>query len=130
MSFAKLALAAGCAALSLAACGATAKPEAGTIKAAAKGHKGVDDPRSTHVACLRQEHLPVLEFSRTWLQIAAKPYGPTVHFAPTPGAAQDLQISGQVEGAEVIGAALLYPNQAPGGLLKKVETCVAKGVTG
>ncbi|HEY5188220.1 MAG TPA: hypothetical protein VII87_04240 [Solirubrobacteraceae bacterium] len=130
MSSAKLALAAGVAALSLAACGSTAKPEAGTLKAATKNHNGIDDPRATHVACLRSEHIPVLEFSHTWLQIGTKPSGPTVHFAPTPGAAQELQISGQVESAEVIGAALLYPNQAPGGLLNKVETCVAKGVTG
>jgi hypothetical protein len=130
MSSAKLALAAGLAALSLAACGSTAKPEAGTLKAATKNHRGVDDPRTTHVACLRQQHIPVLEFSRTWLQIGAKPTGPTVQFAPTPGAAQELQISGQVEEAEVIGAALLYPNQAPGGLLKQVEACVATGVTG
>ncbi len=130
MSSAKLALAAGLTALSLAACGGTAKPEAGTLKAATKNHKGVDDPRTIHVACLRQEHIPVLKFSRTWLQIGSKPYGPTVHFAPTPGAANEFQISGQIESAEIIGAALLYPNQAPGGLLHKVEACVAKGVTG
>jgi hypothetical protein len=130
MSSAKLALAAGLTALSLTACGSTAKPEAGTLKAATKNHKGIDDPRATHVACLRQDHIPVLKFSRTWLQVGSKPYGPTIHFAPTPGAAQELQISGQVESAEVIGAALLYPNQAPGGLLQMVEACVAKGVTG
>jgi hypothetical protein len=35
-----------------------------------------------------------------------------------------------VESAEVIGSALLYPNQAPDGLLQKVESCVAKGVKG
>lgn len=126
----KPALAAGLLGLALAGCGIAAKPEVGTPSAAVKNHKAVDDPRKTHVACLMQEHIPVVEFSRTWMQIGTKPSGPTVHFVPTPGAAQELQISGQVEGAEVIGSALLYPNQASGALLQKVETCVAKGVTG
>ena len=117
-------------ALPLSACGATAKPEAGTLQASTTDRKGIDDPRRTHIACLRAEHIPVTKFSRVWFQVGSKPSGPTVQFAPTPGAAQNLQITGEVAGAEVIGAALLYPNQAPGSLLKKVETCVAKGVTG
>lgn len=130
MPKALLTLALGLCALTLAACGRTAKPEAGTLKAATASHARIDDPRKTHVTCLRQEHIPVLEFSRTWLQVRTRPSGPTIHFAPTPGAAQNLQITGQVEGAEVIGSALLYPNQASGTLLTKVEACVAKGVTG
>jgi hypothetical protein len=130
MSAAKLALVAGLVAIALSACGATTKPEAGTLKAASVTRKGVTDPRTTHVKCLQSEHVPVTEFSRTWLQIGTKPSGPTVHFEPTPGAAQDLQIDGQVQSAEVIGAALLYPNQASDTLLQKVEDCMAKGVTG
>ncbi len=130
MSAAKLALVAGLARSRSSACGTTAKPEAGTIKAASVNRKGVDDPRTTHVECLESEHIPVTEFSRTWLQIGTKPSGPTVHFEPTPGAAQEQQIDGQVQSAEVIGAALLYPNQASDALLQKVEDCMAKGVTG
>ncbi len=130
MSSAKLALAIGLVAISLSACGNTAKPEAGTLKAATINQKGVDDPRATHVDCLRSDHIPVTEFGRTWLQVGTKPSGPTVNFEPTPGAAQELQINGSVEGAEVIGAALLYPNQASDALLQKVEDCVAKGVSG
>ena len=67
---------------------------------------------------------------QAWLQVGTKPSGPTVQFEPTPGAAQELQIDGQVESAEVIGSALLYPNQASDALLQKVEDCMAKGVTG
>ena len=63
-------------------------------------------------------------------QVGVRPTGPTVIFLPTPGAAQAAQIDGQAQGAEVIGSALLYPNQAPDKLLSKVETCVAKGVPG
>ena len=130
MSAAKLALLAALAAVSLAACGMTAKPEAGTIKAASVSRTGVDDARTTHVKCLESEHIPVTEFGRTWLQIGTKPSGPTVDFEQTPGAAQEQQIDGQVQSAEVIGAALLYPNQASDALLQKVEDCMAKGVTG
>jgi hypothetical protein len=130
MSSAKLVLAAGLAAISLSACGNTAKPEAGTLKAVSTTRKQVDDPRKTHVACLQADHIPVVEFGRTWLQVGTKPTGPTVEFEPTPGAAQELQIDGQVESAEVIGSALLYPNQASDSLLTKVETCMAKGVSG
>lgn len=117
-------------ALALTACGASTKPEAGTLKATTASHKAIDDPRTSHIQCLRSEGIPVTKFGRVWFQVGTKPSGPTVQFAPTPGAAQNLQITGQVTGAEVIGAALLYPNQAPGGLLKRVETCVAKGVQG
>ena len=59
-----------------------------------------------------------------------RPTGPTVSLQPTPGDAQGVQIDGQAQGAEVIGSALLYPNQASDELLTKVETCVAKGVQG
>jgi hypothetical protein len=130
MSSAKLALAIGLVAISLSACGSTAKPQAGTPNAAKVNRKAVDDPRKTHVECLRQKHIPVSEFDRTWLQVGIRPSGPTIHFAPTPGAAQELQIDGQVQSAEVIGSALLYPNQASDALLQKVEDCIAKGVTG
>jgi hypothetical protein len=53
-----------------------------------------------------------------------------VQFQPTPGDAQGVQIHGRAQGAEVIGSALLYPNQASAALLSNVESCVAKGVQG
>ncbi len=130
MSWAKLAPTVALLALVLSACGTSAKPVAGSLNATRVARKGIDDPRKTHIQCLRAEHIPVTRFSHVWFQVGTRPSGPTVQFARTPGAAQDLQITGQVSGAEVIGAALLYPNQASGSLLKKVETCVAKGVTG
>jgi predicted benzoate:H+ symporter BenE len=137
MSSAKLALAAGIAALVLSACGSTAKPVAGSTKAITTNHKGVDDPRKKHIVCLQQEHIPVRRLQSTLagqslpgVQIGTAPSGPTVTFEPTPGAAQYAQINGQVQGAEVIGSALLYPNQASDALLQKVEDCVAQGVSG
>ncbi len=75
MSSAKLALAIGLVAISLSACGNTAKPEAGTQKAATINQKGVDDPRTAHVDCLRSEHISVRVYGRTWLQVGTKPSG-------------------------------------------------------
>lgn len=115
-------------ALALAACGGSVKP--------ATGSRGkVDDPRTTqtnHVTCLRDAHLKVQEVGKTGLQIGAPPAGPTVVFTPTPGAAQYDQMSGQAkyQGAEVIGSALLYPNQGSESELQVVENCLAEGVSG
>jgi hypothetical protein len=133
MSFLKVALLGGLAAVCLAACGTSAKPEAGTPGAVAVNHKNVDDPRKTHLMCLQQEHIAARRVTINGLpgmQIGVRPTGPTVEFQPTPGDAQGEQINGSAQGAEVIGSALLYPNQASDTLLSKVETCVAKGVHG
>jgi hypothetical protein len=126
MSSAKLVAALTAAAVGVSACGAT-------VKSAQGGRGRVDDPRTTknnRVTCLRQAHLPVQEVGHTGLQIGPLPQGPTVVFAPTPGSAQAQQIQGQEQGAEAIGSALLYPNRAPDGELKKIEDCLAKGVSG
>ncbi len=137
MSSAKLALSAGIAALALSACGSTAKPVAGTLNAIVTTHRGLDDPRQKHIVCLQQDHISVRRMQSTLagqilpgMQIGSLPSGPTVTFEPTPGDAQGVQIHGQAQGAEVIGSALLYPNQASGALLQKVEDCVAQGVSG
>ncbi len=110
----------------LSACASTAKPP--------QGHGKVDDPRTNNpnrLACLRQLGSP---HSRRWgetgIQIGTLPSGPTIEFTPTPGIAQGRQIQGQAEGAEVIGAALLYPHQAGDSELTGIENCLAKDVTG
>jgi hypothetical protein len=130
MSSAKLVLVSVLAAVLLSACGIAAKPVVDSPGAQIKAQNGIDDPRTAHIACLAQDHIPVTPFGRVWLQIGAKPSGPTVQFTPTPGIAQGAQISGRVESAEVIGSALLYPNQASDGLLAQVEACMAQGVKG
>ncbi len=133
MRSAKLAALLGIAALALSACGTSSKPEAGTLKATVKSHKGLDDPRKKHIQCLQQEHIPVTRMTLDGLpafQVGTVPSGPTVAFQATPGAAQALAIAGQAQAAEVIGSALVYPNQASDSLLSKVENCVALGVSG
>jgi hypothetical protein len=137
MPSAKLAAAIVLSALSLSACGISSKPEAGTPKAIATGHKGLDDPRSKHTACLEQAHVAFHNEQYTVagrvlpsLQVGTAPTGPTAAFEPPPGDAQGVQIQGEAQGAEVIGSALLYPNQAPDSLLSVVENCVGQGVKG
>jgi hypothetical protein len=132
MSSLKVLVCCGFAAVALSACGSTAKSVAGAIPptATSEGHAKIDDPRAKHVACLQQQKIPVAEVKRTWLQIGAPPSGPIVQFDPTPGAAQEAQISGRAQGAEVIGSSLLYPMQASDKELSVIEKCLALGVKG
>jgi hypothetical protein len=133
MSPAKTAAASVIAAVSLSACGVAAKPEAGSRQAVAASYKNITDPRKKHVTCLRQKHIHFHELmidGKPSIQVGTRPSGPTIVFYITPGAAQNEQLTGHAQGAEVIGAALLYPNQTPNKLLGKVESCTAKGVTG
>ena len=137
MSLAKVAVVCGLMALLLGACGIQSKPLAGSAQLTkSHGFFGVvDDPRKTHVTCLRAAGLPVTEYLTSGqhlpaIQVGTAPSGPTIIFEPTAGAAQALQIGGQDEGAEVIGAALLFPNQASNKELSIVEGCTAIGVSG
>ena len=128
MSLAKRAVPCALAALALGACGGTA------VHPTSRSSRGrIDDPRTAkadRVQCLRNDHLPVQEIGLTGLQIGPAPAGPRVVFTPTPGAAQAAQIDAQAQGAEVIGAALLYPDQGSDAELDQIETCLAQGVSG
>lgn len=128
----KLAVFAGLLAVGLSACGSSTKPPAGSAAALAGTHLHgrVDDPRATHITCLRAHGVPVVPVGQTGLQIGTGPGGPTVVFEPSEGAAQDDQIRNREQGAEVIGSALLYPNQGSDGELATIEQCIAEGVKG
>jgi hypothetical protein len=138
MSCAKLVAVLAIATLALSACGSSSKPVAGSSAAATHGRGKVDDPRTTknnRIKCLQQHDLPVTKTvlgGLPSLQIGTPPTGPTVMFTATPGIAQGAVIQGfsWAQGAEVIGSALLFPNHAPGDELKKVEDCLAQGVSG
>jgi hypothetical protein len=144
MSSAKLALACALAAVSLCACGIATKPLAGTLNLNSKPGTNArrDDPRTIHLPCLRQYHLRFREYTASRdvngipidlpsIQIGKPPIGPTVVFYPTPGLAQGVQIAGDAQNAEVIGAALIYVSpEAPDKLLTEVENCVGIQVTG
>ena len=134
MRTATLAAAALALAIALSACGSTHKYEAGTPQATAQAEKGLNDPRTTHIKCLRADGVTdIRELTidgHPSFQVGRRPSGPTVVFLPTPGAAQDVQIAGEDGGAEVIGSAQVYPNLAPSELAHQVETCTAVGVSG
>ena len=118
----RYAIAAALTALALSACSVTVNNPGGRGR--------ITDPRTQagRLDCLHAHHLPVTEVGDSDLQIGQLPAGPTVHFTPSPGAAEGAQIDGQVQGAEVIGSALVYPNQAPDAELGVIENCVAQGV--
>lgn len=124
MSTVKPLLVAGLAAIALSACGAIVKPR--------HGRGRVDDPRLTagHLQCLRAHHLPATDVGTTSIQIGTPPAGPTINFLPTPGTATGYQIQNRAAGAEVIGNALLYPNQASDSELGVIEDCLDQGVSG
>lgn len=130
----RLALVTAFTALLLAACGSTTKPVAGTPRAAALARKGLNDPRTTHIACLRADHVTdVHEETINGLpsfQVGTMPVGPTVEFLATPGMSQGTQIAGQDQGAERIGSAMVFPNAASAKLAGEVETFVGLGVSG
>ena len=127
MPHAKLAAALGAVAVLLCGCSSVVKPPQG------RGH--VLDPRtaaySNYYRCLVANHLPAQKVGRVDIQIGSPPTGPTIAFLPTPSAAQAAQIEGsrQYQGAEVIGAALVYPNRATDSELMLIESCLSKGVT-
>ncbi len=118
------AIAVACAgAVVLQGCASAATPAGGRGRAA--------DPRTAgpnYLACIRSSHLPVSELGSNRLQVGQPPTGATIVFEPTAGIAEGRQIEGEALGAEVIGAALLYPNHAPGSQLTAIENCLGQGV--
>jgi hypothetical protein len=134
---AQLAVTVGLMAVLLSACGISAKPQAGTASLS-RSHDFygvVDEPWTLPAQCLEGAHLQFHEYLTPQqklpaIQIGSPPAGPTIVFEPTPGAAQVVQIQGDAQGAEAIGAALLYPNQASNQVLTVAEGCASIGVSG
>jgi hypothetical protein len=133
----RLAVTVGLMAVLLSACGISAKPQAGTahISRSHDYYGLVDEPWTLQVECLKSEHVKFREYltpnqKLPAIQIGRLPTGPTIIFEPTPGIAQGIQIQGGAQGAEAIGAALLYPNHASDKVLTVVEGCTAAGVSG
>lgn len=102
--------------------GGSASSGSGT--SAGGGKLGAYDPVAAPLRCIRRKHVHAYRDGGTIIQVAPKPTGPRVVFTSTQGDAQAAQIHGQAEGAEVIGAALLYVNTASDGLIKVMETCL------
>ena len=89
------------------------------------------DPRTAgpnYLGCLRADHLAVTEIGTNKLQVGTPPSGATILFEPTADIAEGEQIEDKAQDAYVIGAALVYPNHAPGSQLTVIENCLAPGV--
>jgi len=113
-------------ALATSACGSA-------VKSATSSRGKIDNPataKANRIQCLTDKHIPVRQVSLNELWLGPQPASPRVVFDATEGAAQGVQIHGQDPGAEVIGAALLFPDQAPGKELSVIENCLSKGVKG
>jgi hypothetical protein len=124
MSPARLAVSCALAALVLTGCGSSPT---------AVGHGQIDDPRTAKqdpFQCIKDHGLPASLVGSTEIQVGSPPAGPMIKFTPTPGSAQADQIEARAPGSEVIGSALLYPNQASDSDLTKIEKCLAQGVKG
>ena len=136
MSFAKVAVAGGLLAIALSACGIQEKPLVGTanVNHLSGNHAKVDDPRVKHVKCLRADGLRLREYYTAQgipaIQVGSYPSGPTILFYNSPGYAEGLKMAGKEQGGELIGAAVMYPNRAPGWEASQVEYCAAIGVPG
>jgi hypothetical protein len=116
----------------LSACGIAAKPLIGTKHPSklANYHGYFDDPRTTHIKCLRNVR-PKLKLDSYWtskghlpaIQVGKPNVGPTLIFYPTAGQVQALQITGHDEGGMAVNSIMLYPNQASAKVLSKVWAC-------
>jgi hypothetical protein len=134
MSLVKVVVVCALAALLVSACGIQPKPEAGsgfaTFRKSGDWQARVDNPVRKQVECLKQYKVKYrLYITRKQqlpaIQLGKAPEGPLMVFYPTAGIAQGLQIMGEEQGAEVINATLLYPNEATGKLLNEAEECAS-----
>jgi len=103
-------------AFAAAGCGSDSKP----------GKAGPDpnDKRAVALVCIRDEQgLPARFTGQKSIQVDG-PGGPRVEFLLSGGEAEGRQFQGDAQGAEQIGSALLFVNQADDDQLKKVETCL------
>lgn len=84
-----------------------------------------DDKRGVALACIRDrkgiEALPVGDKS---IQVGADDDGPRIDFFQSSLEAEGEQFEGRAEGAEQVGAALLYVREAPDELLIELEDCL------
>ena len=114
------AIAAACAAaLAMAACGGSDK------EPAAKGAPDPNDKRAVALACIRdQEGLDARLDGEKSIQVDGVG-GARIEFLLSGGEAEGRQFLGGAQGAEQIGSALLFVNDADEEQLKKVESCLA-----
>jgi hypothetical protein len=101
-------------ALALAACGSD--------DASPGGDDG--DSRAATIACLGAQGIDAREQGDDEVVLTGENEGPTIRFYLTAGEAEAAQFEGDGEGAEQIGAALLFVRKADDDTLESVEDCL------
>jgi hypothetical protein len=88
------------------------------------GAPNPNDKRAVALACITKEKkLPARLVGKQSIHVGGAG-GPRVEFFVTSGEAEGLQFQGQAQGAEQIGAALLFVNAASEHTLDLVEQCL------
>ncbi len=139
MSFRKVAVICALMAVLISGCGIAAKPQAGSphLLTSPSFYGVYDNQRAAREACLTAHHIPFVSFEtkdrvhgtpQLLQAIKVGPGGASIIFYPDAGIAEGQIIMGKGLGAELIGSALLYPNNTTGLTLTEVENCTAIGV--
>ena len=85
-----------------------------------------NDKRAVALACItREKDVPARLVGEKSIQVEG-PNAPRVEFFVSSGEAEARQFQGQAQGAEQVGAALLFVNQGDDDVLQKLEDCLAK----
>ena len=85
-----------------------------------------NDKRAVALACItREKGVPARLAGEKSIQVEGS-NAPRVEFFVSSGEAEARQFQGEAQGAEQVGAALLFVNGGDDEVLKKVEDCLAK----
>ena len=84
-----------------------------------------NDKRSVALACVKGAGVPARLAGEKSIQVDG-PDAPRIEFFVSSGEAEARQFQGEAQGAEQVGAALLFVNDGGDDVLKKIEDCLAK----
>lgn len=85
-----------------------------------------NDKRGVALSCItREKGVPARLSGEKSIQVEG-PDAPRVEFFVSSGEAEAQQFRGEAQGAEQVGAALLFVNQGDDEVLLKIEECLAK----
>lgn len=111
----------------LAACTLCLTAGCGGSESDASGEQGPDpnDKRAVAIDCITNEAgLPAQPTGEKSIQVGG-PGGARVEFFLSTGEAESQQFKGEAEGAEQVGATLLFVGQAEDEELEKIEQCLS-----
>ena len=84
-----------------------------------------NDKRGVALACIKGAGVPATLAGEKSIQVDGAD-APRIEFFVSSGEAEARQFQGEAQGAEQVGAALLFVNQGGDEVLKKIEDCLAK----